>query len=75
MIDSDLFFVMYLGLILAPVAALAIWSRWRDGKLRAPPKARVLFRCSECIRFYEGEAGAERLPCPVCGRQNQRLKL
>ncbi|NUN92908.1 MAG: hypothetical protein HUU04_03910 [Verrucomicrobiae bacterium] len=73
MIDSESFFVFYVVMVLAPVAACWIASRWRDRALRAPPAPRTLFRCPECLRFYEGEEGVESLRCPYCGRTNTRL--
>jgi DNA-directed RNA polymerase subunit RPC12/RpoP len=73
MIDSGGFFVLYLAVILAPVAVLWILCLRRDRALRAPPAPRALFRCPECIRFYEGEEGVESMRCPFCGRTNSRL--
>lgn len=75
MIDSGGFFVFYLVLVLAPVAALWILCLRRDRALRAPPASKTLFRCPECLRFYEGEAGVESGRCPSCGRMNPRLSL
>jgi len=75
MIDSERFFVLYLILILGPLVAFWIASSWRDRKLRAPQRARSIYRCPECLRFYESEEVVEKLGCPICGRQNEKLKI
>jgi hypothetical protein len=75
MIDSDRFFVFYLLITLIPLIGVWIWSVWRDRKMRAPPPARWIYRCPECLRFYDSEEQVDKLNCPLCGRQNERLKL
>ena len=75
MIDLAGFFVLYLALVLAPVGVLWILSQRRDRAMRRPPAPRPLFRCPECIRFYEGDEGVEEMRCPYCGRTNKRLAL
>jgi hypothetical protein len=75
MVDSEHFLVLYLLLILGPLAALWIMSGWRDRRLRMPLAERWLYRCSECSRFYDSDEPVEKLHCPLCGRQNERLKI
>lgn len=75
MIDFDLFFVLYMALILGPLTGLWIASAWRDRRLRGGLSAKWLYRCAECLRFYEADEEAGKLPCPICGRQNDRLKI
>lgn len=74
MVDSDRFFVFYLLLILGPLVAVWIMSGWRDRRMRAPLHPRWVYRCPECLRFYESDEPAEKLRCPICGRQNEQLK-
>ena len=75
MIDSERFFVLYLFLILGPLIVLWMLSGWRDRKLRATLPPRALYRCAECSRFYDSDEPVEKLRCPICGRQNERLKI
>jgi hypothetical protein len=74
MTEPESFFILYLALLLAPIIGLWIASAWRDRRLRAPLPSRPLFRCIECMRFYEADELVEKMSCPVCGRQNQRLQ-
>ncbi len=75
MVDFEHFFVFYLLLILGPVIGLWIISAWRDRKLRSLFPIQGLYRCPECLRFYESDEQIEKLRCPICGRQNERLKI
>lgn len=75
MIDSEPFFVLYLVIMLGSLAGLWIASGWRDRRLRKPPPDRWIYRCTECLRFYESDEHADKLRCPICGRQNERLKI
>ncbi len=75
MIDSERFFVLYLLLILVPLVGVWVMSEWRDRKFRAPLPSRWLYRCSECVFFYDADEPLEKLRCPICGRQNERLKI
>ncbi len=77
MIDSERFFVLYLALLLGPLSGLWIACLWRDRKLRAalPRKLSGLFHCKKCRSFYESDEPAEKLACPICGGQNERLTI
>jgi hypothetical protein len=75
MIDSERFLVLYLLLILGPVIGVWILSGWRDRKMRTPLPRRWLYRCPECVSFYDSDEPLEKMRCPVCGRQNEQLKL
>jgi hypothetical protein len=75
MVDSERFFVFYLLLILGPLVGIWLMSAARDRKLRAPLPGRCIYRCPECSTFYDVDEPVEKLPCPLCGRQNERLKI
>ena len=75
MIDSERFFVFYLVLILGPLLGLWIMSGLRDRRMRAPLPERWLYRCTECLRFYDSDEPVEKLRCPICGRLNEQLKI
>jgi hypothetical protein len=75
MVDSELFFVVYLLLILIPLLGIWIWSERRDLVLRAPLPIKWLYRCMECEHFHESEEQSDKKQCPLCGRQNERLKI
>ncbi|MBI4023961.1 MAG: hypothetical protein HY360_03210 [Verrucomicrobia bacterium] len=75
MIDSERIFAFYLLITLGPLVGVWISSGWRDRRLRMPILVKWLYRCPECCRFYESDELLERLRCPVCGRQNDRLKI
>lgn len=75
MVDSERFLVFYLLLILGPLVGLWMMSGWRDRKLRSPLPERWLYRCSECLRFYDSDGPLEKLNCPFCGKENGRLKI
>jgi len=75
MIDTERFFVLYFVLLLGPLGGLWIAAVWRDRKLRAAFPKRRLFRCKKCRHFYESDEAVEKLPCPVCDQQNERLTV
>jgi uncharacterized paraquat-inducible protein A len=75
MIDSSQFFVFYLSITLVPLILLWVWSQNRDRKLRAPLPSKWIYRCSECLSFYDSEEQALKLKCPRCGRQNELLRI
>lgn len=75
MIDIKRVFVFYLALLLGPLFGLWLASMWRDRKLRKPWKAETLFRCTDCLRFYESDDRIEKMVCPLCGKENSRLNI
>ena len=65
----------YVTVLLAGLAALALYSERRRRRFEPEPSHDRIFRCSRCHSVYTDDADVDRSRCPQCGAVNDSIEF
>jgi predicted Zn-ribbon and HTH transcriptional regulator len=65
----------YVMVLLAGIAALALYSEHRRRRFSPAPSADHIFRCEKCSFVYTDDDDVDRSRCPQCGAMNEEIKF
>ncbi|HTI99326.1 MAG TPA: hypothetical protein VL527_10630 [Dongiaceae bacterium] len=71
----DLLILLYVGLLLAGLAGLALYTERRKRSFSLTPSQDRIFRCGQCNFVYTDDPDVDRSRCPQCGRMNESVKF
>ncbi|HEX4343351.1 MAG TPA: hypothetical protein VH255_08165 [Verrucomicrobiae bacterium] len=74
MSDADLI-LLYLGILLAALAAAAIYGEMRRRKFEPEPSEDKIFRCRHCGQVYTDDSDVDRSRCAQCGQMNDAIQF
>jgi len=65
----------YVVVLLAGLAAVAIYSELRRRRFEPTPSEDRVFRCSRCGYVYTDDPDVERSRCSQCGQMNTAIQF
>jgi hypothetical protein len=65
----------YVALLLAAIAALALYTAHRQRRFGPTPSEDRIFRCSRCGYVYTDDADVDRSRCQQCGTLNEAIRF
>jgi rRNA maturation endonuclease Nob1 len=71
--SSSALILAYVTVLLAGLAALALYSERRRRRFEPEPSHDHIFRCGQCHSVYTDDADVDRSRCPQCGRMNEAI--
>jgi len=72
---ADTLIFIYVALLLAGLAGLAIYADRRTRSFRPTPTKDRVFRCARCGFVYTDDADVDRSRCSHCGKVNEPIKF
>jgi hypothetical protein len=71
----DLLLNGYVAVLLAGIAALALYSAHRQRRFGPTPSEDRIFRCQHCGYVYTDDADVDRSRCQQCGTLNDAIRF
>jgi predicted Zn-ribbon and HTH transcriptional regulator len=66
---------LYVVVLLAALAAVAIYYDFRQRRFEPTPTEDHVFRCEQCGFVYTDDADVDRSRCPQCSRLNETYQF
>jgi predicted Zn-ribbon and HTH transcriptional regulator len=71
----DLLIFLYVAVLLAGIAAVAVYAELRRKRFEPTPSADRIFRCEQCGFVYTDDADVDRSRCSQCGTLNEPINF
>ena len=72
---TDVLLVGYVVILLAALAALAIYTEQRQKRFGPTPSDDHIFRCTNCGFVYTDDPDVDRSRCSQCGTANEAVRF
>jgi rubrerythrin len=71
----DQLILLYVVVMLAGLAGVAIYAELRRRRFEPPPSEDNIFRCRKCGHVYTDDPDMDRSRCAQCGHMNDVFKF
>lgn len=75
MMPTSLLILVYVIVLLAALAAIAIYTEFRQRRFEPGESEDKIFRCQRCGCVYTDDPDVDRSRCAQCGKMNEAIEF